>query len=68
MSLKEIDRLRHMRDAARDACTFMAGKGRADLTSARMQRPSSSTGFASVAAGIGSHRTAARSEYAPALR
>ena len=31
MSLDEIDRLRHMRDAARAASTFAAGKGRSDL-------------------------------------
>jgi uncharacterized protein with HEPN domain len=31
MSLAENDRLRHMRDAARAASTFAAGKGRADL-------------------------------------
>ena len=31
MSLDEIDRLRHMRDAAMAALTLAAGKGRADL-------------------------------------
>jgi uncharacterized protein with HEPN domain len=33
MRLDEIDRFRHMRDAARAASTFAVGKGRADLDS-----------------------------------